>query len=61
MTFYIQPDEDRRVRQACLELALKAAGDPLVNARRFYAFVTDAESKSPRERILQALEDARVT
>jgi hypothetical protein len=54
--------EDIALRVRCIELALgHPNGDPLSAARTYYAFATGAEDASPRDRILQAMEDAGVS
>lgn len=58
---YIPPEEDRRLRQACLGFSITLAGDPVANARRFYAFVTEERPTPPRERSDQVAEGGPVT
>ena len=35
----LSPTEDRDLRRACLELALKTSEDPVATAKRFYTFI----------------------
>lgn len=48
------------LRLKCLELAVRAPGDPMANARDFHAFVTGEDAKTPRQVIDAALEAANV-
>lgn len=52
--------EDQALRLRCLELATTVQGDPVANAHAFHAFITGADDKTVRERVLQILEDAGV-
>lgn len=52
---------EEALRMGCLELAVKAPGDPLETARQFYAFVTGEDAKTPRQIIDAALEAAGVS
>ncbi len=57
----LSPHQILELRKFCLELAIKAgAGFPVEAAGRFYAFIVDNGQKTPRERILQVLDDAGV-
>ena len=55
--------QDMELRERCVALALgySSGGDPVNIARRFYDFIKGEDEKSPRERILQAMEDAGVS
>ncbi len=48
------------LRLRCLELATGVPGEPVETARRFYAFVTAEDAKTPRQLIDAALEAANV-
>lgn len=48
------------LRLACLKLAVEVRGDVLEDARRFYAFVSGEDAKTPRQLIDAALEAANV-
>lgn len=49
------------IRLQCLELAVKNdCGDPVAEAERMFAFVTGAQTKTPRQLIDAALEAANV-
>jgi hypothetical protein len=53
-------EQQEELRLRCLELAVRAPGDPLRNARDFHAFVTGEDAKTPRQLIDTALEAANV-
>lgn len=53
-------EQEQDLRLRCLELAVRAPGDPMTNARDFHAFVTGEDAKTPRQTIDAALEAANV-
>lgn len=53
-------EDQQALRLKCLELALQAGGEPVDQARRFYAFASGVDEKTPRQVIIEALERAGV-